>query len=109
MESNAPNQLQTAPGSIPAMVLGILSIVLACFFGVGIVLGIIALILASKAIKAYKANPSVFTKGSFDMAKAGQITGIVGLCIAGIYLIFLIISVIIGTTVSGALFFLENF
>jgi hypothetical protein len=75
---------QSVPNATSALVLGILSIVTCAF---GIVLGIIAIVLGNNAIKAYEANPSVYSKSSFSNAKAGKICGIIGLALGALALL----------------------
>ncbi|MBL7887985.1 MAG: hypothetical protein JNL24_00440 [Bacteroidia bacterium] len=78
------------------MVLGIISIV-ACFcYGIiGIILGIIALVLASKANTLYQQNPGMYTEASFKNLKAGKVCAIIGLCLSALYLIFIIVYIVI--------------
>jgi len=100
-----PQVQQTLPNSIGALVLGILSIVFCFCYGIiGVTLGIIALILANKAIKLYLASPESYSESSYKNVKAGRICAIVGLCLSSVYIIFLIIYIgIIGAAVGGLL------
>ncbi|MCC6837094.1 MAG: hypothetical protein IT234_01035 [Bacteroidia bacterium] len=86
------------------MVLGIISIV-ACFcYGIiGVILGIIALVLASKANTLYQQNPGMYTEASFKNLKAGKICAIVGLCLSALYFIFIIVYIVILGAVFSAM------
>ncbi|TXE19608.1 DUF4190 domain-containing protein [Psychroserpens burtonensis] len=68
------------------LVLGILSIVTCCCYGViGIVLGIITIVLAQKATAIYAANPDMYT--GFQNVKIGKILAIIGLVLSVLYLL----------------------
>jgi len=86
---------ETLPNSIAVLVLGIISIV-GCFcYGIpGLVLGIIALVLAGKARKLYQENPDLYTQSSYKNMMGGRVCAIIGTCISGAYLLFLIIYII---------------
>jgi len=82
------------PNSAAVLVLGILSIVLcACGGIVGLILGIIALVLANKAYPIYNANKGNFTQSSFNNLKAGKICAIIGTILSSLYFIYYIIIV----------------
>jgi hypothetical protein len=82
---------QALPNATAVLVLGILSIVTCCCYGViGLILGIIALVLAKKDKALYNANPSVYTEGSFKNLNAGRICAIIGLVLNIIYLLIYI-------------------
>lgn len=84
------------PNSTAVLVLGILSIVTCFCYGViGVILGIIALILASKATAMYKENPNAYTLASFNNMKGGKICAIVGLCLSALYIICIIAYILI--------------
>lgn len=92
---NYPLIQQPLPNSTGVLVLGILSIALCWCYGlIGIILGIIALVLASKGNALYKLNPSQYSIGSYNNLKAGKICGIIGLSISALYLIIVIIYVV---------------
>jgi len=98
-------QKQQLPNATAVLVLGICSIVFSCL-GVGLVLGIIGLVLASKGRKMYKENPSIY-EGNGSLT-AGFITSIIGTCIGGIYAIYYIIAVAILGGVAMSLGHLTN-
>lgn len=80
---------QPLPNSTAVLVLGIASIVLNCCIPfVGIICGIIALVLAQKDFKLYNSSPESYDQASFKNLNAGRITGIIGLAIGGLYIIF---------------------
>ncbi len=84
------------PNSAAVLVLGILSIVLCFCYGlIGITLGIIALVLASKGNALYQANPNLYSLSSYNNLKAGKICGIIGVVLSSLYLIFIVIYIVI--------------
>ncbi len=79
------------PNSNTVLVLGILSILTSLWFGfIGLVLGIIALVMASKANEVYLSNPSIYIQSSYINLKAGKICAIIGTCLSAVYLLFII-------------------
>lgn len=84
------------PNATTVLVLGICSIVFACFF-VGFVIGIIGIALSSKPRKMYKANPELYD-GS-GQVNAGFICSIIGTCLGVVYVIYwLVVVAILGGT-----------
>lgn len=78
------------PNSSAALVMGILSIVCICCGPmelVGIVLGILAIVFAKKAKMLYEENPEKFTETSAKNANTARICGIVGVCLAGFWML----------------------
>lgn len=96
---------QNLPNATGALVLGILSIVFCFCYGlVGIILGIIGLVMANKALKLYMAAPALYTESSHKNVKAGRICSIVGLCLSSLYIIVIIIYVaVLGAAIGGGL------
>jgi len=89
------NQPQIAlPNATAVLILGIISIVMCCCWGGGLILGIIALVLASKDMKRYLANPAMYTTGSFNNLKAGRICAIIAVALSAIYILFYIWMII---------------
>lgn len=84
MENNqTQEQLQN---STLILVLGILSIVTCCCYGViGLILGIVTLVLAKKATAIYAESPDSYT--GFQNVKTGRILAIIGLVLSAIYLV----------------------
>ena len=68
------------------LVLGILSIVTCCCYGVvGIILGVITIVLAQKATAIYAESPEIYT--GFQNVKIGKILAIIGLVLSVLYLL----------------------
>ncbi|RZK74612.1 MAG: DUF4190 domain-containing protein [Pedobacter sp.] len=86
---------QALPNSTPVLVLGILSILSCCCYGVpGLILGIIGLVLGNKDRKLYNESPGYFTDSSYKNSKAGRICSIIALILSSLY-VLLIIAVIV--------------
>jgi hypothetical protein len=105
-------QYQTSlPNGTAVLVLGIISIVGSCCYGiVGVICGIIALVLAKKDMNLYNANPNAYTPGSYSNLKAGRVCGIVGLCLSAVYVLVIICYIIfVGTAIlSDPQYFFHN-
>lgn len=67
------------PNATAVLILGILSIVSCCCYGGGVILGIIALVLTSKDMRLFRADPDTFTLGSYNNLVAGRICAIIGI------------------------------
>lgn len=93
---------QPLPYSTTVLVLGILSIVTCfCYGFLGIILGIVALILAKKDLQLYHSAPESFT--GYENLKAGRICAIIGLVLSSIFLFIVIIYfVFLGMMISWA-------
>ncbi|MGK0254137.1 MAG: hypothetical protein ACI9OE_001627 [Mariniflexile sp.] len=79
---------QKLPNSTLILVFGILSIVTCCCYGIaGLILGIIAIVLASKATQLYTSNPDGFT--GISNVKTGKILAIIGVVLSLLYLLFI--------------------
>jgi len=86
---SAPIQL---PNATAVLVLGILSIVSCFCYGVpGLVMGIIALVLSSKANRIYQENPNKYMLASYNNMKAGKICAIIGTILSGLMFLYMII------------------
>lgn len=80
--------------AVAGLVLGIISIVTSWIPIIGQVIGIIAVVISFKAKKAIEQQPTVY--GGRGMALAGFITGIVGLSLSAIYILYwILISVVL--------------
>ena len=78
------------PNATVILVLGILSIVTCCCYGIlGIILATTALILASSAGKLYNAEPDRYTKSSYSNVNAGKICAIIGLILSIAFAIYM--------------------
>lgn len=99
------NQFQQIPipNSSAVLTLGILSIVLcACAGIVGLILGIIALVLANKAHALYNINPNSFTTSSLNNLKAGKICAIIGTVLSALYFVYYIVIIcIVGAAMTS--------
>ena len=82
---------QKLPNSTAVLVLGILSIPGCCFYGAGLVFGIIALVLAGKDTALNATNPDGFD--GFNNIKTGKILAIIGIVISVIYLVLIVVAV----------------
>ena len=77
------------PNSTGVLILGILSIITCCCYGViGLALGVVALILAKKATKTYLEAPENYT--GYSNIKTGRILAIIGLVLNIILIGFVI-------------------
>ena len=98
-QQNTLGALKPLPNSTAVLVLGILSIIgCFCYGVIGLILGIIALVLAGKDLKLYNLDPSSFTPGSLSNLKAGKVCAIIGVILSALFLIYVIIIIaIVGT------------
>lgn len=95
-----PVGLEQLPEANAVLVLGILSLVAAFFYGIfGLVLSIIALALATKPMRLYRTDPQRFSKSSYNNLNAGRICAIVGLTIS--LIIILVVVVVVGVLVGS--------
>ena len=80
---------QKLPNATLVLVLGILSILTCCCWGViGLILGIVALNLAKKDMAIYYANPEDYS--NYSNISIGRVLSIIGIVLSSIYLIFTI-------------------
>jgi hypothetical protein len=80
---------QKLPNATAVLVLGILSILTCCCWGVvGLALGIVALILAKKDIALYNENPEQYL--GYSNINTGKVLAIIGIALSSLYLIFMI-------------------
>ena len=76
------------PNTTTVLVLGIASIPMACCYGIGLILGIIALVLGKKDEKLYQQNPRQYT--GIQNIKTGKILALIGIILAVLQIIGLI-------------------
>ncbi len=88
---------EQVPNSTVVLVLGILSILFWCCWGIGLILGVVGLILGSKSKKIYNEDPERYSVSSYKNLNAGWICAMIGTILAGIGLLIGIIGVLIGT------------
>ncbi|MEC7264319.1 MAG: CCC motif membrane protein [Bacteroidota bacterium] len=80
---------QKLPNATLILVFGIISIVTCCCYGVlGLIFGIIALILANKAMKLYAENPDMYE--GIQNVKTGRILAIIGIVLNILTLAYMI-------------------
>jgi hypothetical protein len=80
---------QKLPNASAVLILGICSIVTCCCYGIiGLILGIVAIILAKKDIQLYNENPEVYD--GYSNLNTGKILAIIGIILSSIYLLFTI-------------------
>lgn len=98
-----PFGMQQLPNSTAVLVLGIISIVgCFCYGIIGLILGIIALVLSSKANTLLDQNPGVYSEASVKNMKAGRVCAIIGTCLSALYFVVLIIYLVfIGTMLTA--------
>ena len=78
---------QKLPNATVVLVLGILSILTCCCWGIiGLILGIVALIIAKKDIALYIENPEHYD--GYSNINTGRVLAIIGVFLSSLYLIF---------------------
>jgi hypothetical protein len=83
------------PNGTAVLVLGILSIITCCCYGViGLTLGIIALVLAKKDLKLYQESPELYL--NYKNINTGRILGIIGIVLSSISMIAFIFLLSLG-------------
>ena len=99
-EENKENKVivrEQVPNATAVLVLGILSILFWCCWGIGLIMGIIALVLGSKSKNLYKEDPDRYSVSSYKNLNAGWICALIGTILAGISLLLGIIGILMGT------------
>lgn len=98
------NEGKRLNNAVATLVLGIIAIP-ACFcYGIiAIILGIVTLAISNKEWKAYKRNPGAYKTADANNMKAGRICGIIGLCLGGLYFLFIIGYLLIVGTFYGSI------
>lgn len=83
---------QKLPNATAVLVLGIVSIVGCCCYGVlGLIAGIIGLVLYKKDIALYQQNPSLYS--DYNNLNTGRILCIIGLVISALYLVLNVVMI----------------
>lgn len=94
------------PNATTVLVLGILSIITSLCYGViGLILGIVALVLAKKDRALYSQNPEEWL--NYDQLNNGRTCAIIGVCLSGLMLLatavyFAFVLSIIGAAASDS-------
>jgi hypothetical protein len=87
------------PNSQGILITGIFSLVVTiCCFGIGVIglaLGIVAVVLSSKALEMYRQNPDAYTEGSYKNVNGGRVCGIIGIVVNGVMILFGIIYLLV--------------
>ena len=84
------------PNATVVLVLGIVSIVGCCCWGiVGITCGIVALVLAKSATDLYVFNPGRFTEQSYKNVNAGKICALIGIILSALHIIRILVLLIL--------------
>jgi uncharacterized membrane protein len=85
---------QKLPNSTLILVMGILSLVGCCCYGLpGLIFGIVAIVLGHKATNIYKMAPDEYS--GYENVNAGKIMGIIGVVLsilATVFILWLIIT-----------------
>lgn len=88
MEQDFTEQ-QKLPNGVISLVLAILSLIGCCLYGLpGLILSIIALVLANRDLKLYRGNPEIYT--NYNQVKASKVIAIIGLVLSIIWLLTII-------------------
>jgi hypothetical protein len=85
------NANRPLPNATAVFVLGIVSILLSCFF-IGLLPGIIGLLLSKEGRKLYKSNPIIYS--DHGLLNAGFILSIIGISISALYSILMLTLII---------------
>lgn len=88
------NQVQQKlPNATATLVLGIVSIVGSCCYGIpGIICGIIALVISKKAKDLLKETPNGYSDAG--NLKAGRVCAIIGLSLSAAYILVILVYII---------------
>ncbi len=79
---------QKLPNATAVLILGILSIPGCCCYGIGLILAIIALVLAKKDAALYMENPDLYD--GYPNLNTGRIFAIIGIVLSAFYIMCLI-------------------
>ena len=85
---------QPLPNATAVLILGILSIVTCCCYGiVGLILAIVTLVLSKKDRALYALNAAAYTESSYKNLNAGRVCAIVGLIFSILVVLFYIVII----------------
>ena len=80
---------QKLPNATAVLILGILAILTCCCYGIiGLILGIVALVLAKKDTALYIENPELYE--GYSNINTGKVLAIIGIILSSIYLLFML-------------------
>ncbi|TXF74889.1 CCC motif membrane protein [Chryseobacterium sp.] len=86
---------QKLPNATAVLILGIISIVGCCFYGIGLICGIIGLVLAKKDEALYNGNPTLYS--DYQNLKTGKILCYIGLALS---ILAVILMIVMGATLG---------
>lgn len=76
------------PNATAVLILGILALIFCwCYGFFGLILGIVAVVMAGGQRRLYMEAPSEYTESSFRNLNSGRICGIVAICISAFIMI----------------------
>ena len=84
---------QKLPNATTVLILGILSIPACCFYGIGLALGIAALLVAIQDLRSYRLDPDNYE--GFGNLKTGRILAIIGIVLNALLIIFMIAIIMV--------------
>jgi succinate-acetate transporter protein len=84
-----------------AQTMGVVSIVITfctCCYGglIAIIVGVLAMSKAKKAISDYEANPSLYSEKSYNQAKTAKTLSLIGIIIGALGILYIIFALIFG-------------
>jgi hypothetical protein len=79
---------QKLPNATAVLVLGIISIITCCCYGLGLILAIVALFIAKKDLALYRENPQMYS--NYNSLNTGRILSIIGIVLSVLYLGYII-------------------
>lgn len=80
---------QKLPNATTVLVLGIVSIVSCCCYGIiGLITGIVGLVLYKKDNALYQQNPELYS--DYNNLKTGRILCIIGIALSALYLVYMV-------------------
>lgn len=95
------NNKRSLPEASTVLVLGILSLIFTFSCGIiGLILGIIAVSMASSQRKLYLNAPGEYSESSYNNVNSGRVCGIISICFAAIILVFAVL-IVCGVAVLG--------
>lgn len=83
-------QTQKLPNATTVLILGIISIITCCCYGVvGLITGGVGLSMAKKDLKLYNENPELYS--NYSNLKIGRVLCIIGIILSALWLVYMII------------------
>ncbi|RAV30603.1 CCC motif membrane protein [Sinomicrobium soli] len=82
-------ETQKLPNATTALVLSIASLFCCCFYGIGIIPAVIALVLANKDVKKYKLEPELYS--NYNNVKTAKIIAIIGIVMNLAYFVYFLV------------------